>query len=196
MTEASTAILNYWFGTLDDNGLCAPSQHSLWFKASKATDLHCQEHFGEQLNAAMRGELDHWQESDTGLIALIVLLDQMTRNIHRNTAQAFAGDAQALSLALEATSGERHLALPAIHRVFLYLPLEHSEDLPVQERCVALFSALVDEYGEEAMGGYSRYAVAHRDVIAQFGRFPHRNAQLGRQSTPRELEYLATHGGF
>jgi uncharacterized protein (DUF924 family) len=196
MAEAITAILTYWFGALDDNGLSAPEQHGLWFKSGLETDQQCREKFGDQVSAATRGELQHWQDSDSGLVALILLLDQVTRNIYRNTPQAFCGDARALTLALDAIAAGRHRQLPAIHRVFLLLPLEHSEKLEVQEQCVALFAGLVEESGEQAMGGFRQYAVAHRDVIALFGRFPHRNAVLGRHSTPEEREYLATHGGF
>lgn len=195
MNDAIETIHDTWFGELDAHGLSAPRYHSLWFTKSDATDRSLQQQFGELLRRAQRGELDHWVESDKGLIALIVLLDQFSRNIHRDSAAAFAADPQALAIAQQAISTGRHLRLPLIHRVFLYLPLEHCEDLAVQEQCVQLFEALAAE-GGEALSSYAQYAVAHRDVIQAFGRFPHRNAIVGRTSTAAELEYLNTHGGF
>jgi len=190
------AIHSYWFGTLDDTGLSDTDHRRLWFSASDATDDYLRQHFGAALAQALAGKHDDWIETDRGLIALIVLLDQFSRNIHRGSAAAFAGDPAALALAQQAIASGRYQRLPAIHQVFLYLPLEHCEDLDVQEECVALFEELAGVTGSEELADFSRYAVAHRDVIAQFGRFPHRNAILGRTSTARELAYLEQHGGF
>ena len=194
MTQSIDAILAFWFGTLDEHGMCAPEQQARWFKSSDETDQLCRDNFATLVQQAIAGELDHWQASDCGVIALIILLDQLTRNIFRGTPQAFAGDQHALDIAQRAISAGRHLDLPAIHRVFLYLPLEHSENLPVQEQCIELFAQL--SAVQQAFTGFERYAIAHRDVIAQFGRFPHRNDILGRVSTEAELEYLKSHGGF
>lgn len=196
MAEVINDILGFWFGALDEQGLSLPEQNSLWFKASEITDQRCRKHFGAAHSQAIDGELDHWAKTDSGLMALIVLLDQFSRNIYRGTPQAFSGDARALAQAQEAINAGRHLQLPAIHRVFLYLPLEHSETLAVQETCVELFAGLEVVTSHEIFAGFSRYAVAHRDAIAQFGRFPHRNAILQRESTEAELQYLETHGGF
>lgn len=193
--SAIDAVHHCWFGELDAQGLSAPRFHALWFTKSESTDQMLQRQFGDLLPRARRGELDTWIASDRGLIALIVLLDQFSRNIHRDTPDAFSADDKALALALQAIAAGRHLQLPLIHRVFLYLPLEHCEDLAIQEQCVSLFDALVAA-GGEAMAGYAQYAVAHRDVIKQFGRFPHRNHILGRTSSQAELDYLETHGGF
>ena len=189
-------ILMFWFGPLGNEGLSAPAQHGLWFKSSADTDDKCRELFGAAVEQAIEGGLDDWAASDRGLIALMVLLDQFPRNIYRGTAAAFSGDAHALPLALQAITEGRHLELPLIHRVFLYLPLEHCEDLAVQEQCVSLFEDMARSTGLSQMADFSRYAVAHRDVIAQFGRFPHRNIILERPSSPAELEHIATHGGF
>ena len=196
MTDTIDAIHDFWFGDLDDKGLCKSDRHSLWFGASDATDAFCREQFGSSLALALDEQLQIWAGTDRGLTALVLLLDQFTRNIHRGTAQAFAGDPIALALAQDAIATGRHLRLPVIHRVFLYLPLEHCEDLAVQESCVALFKALAQQTGHSQFDGFTRYAVAHRDVIAQFGRFPHRNAALGRKSSAAELAYLKIHGGF
>lgn len=196
MTDTIEAIHDFWFGELDDNGLCASDRQALWFGANAETDAVCRARFGASLAQALDGQLQGWAGTDRGLVALVVLLDQFSRNIHRGSAQAFAGDARALSLSQEAISTGRHLRLPAIHRVFLYLPLEHCEDLAVQEQCVALFEELARLMGHPQFAGFARYALAHRDVIARFGRFPHRNAALGRASSADELAHLEKHGGF
>ena len=196
MSDALEAIHDFWFGELDENGLCASDRHSLWFGASEKTDTFCREHFGASLALALAGQLQHWPQTARGLVALVVLLDQFSRNIHRDTPLAFAGDPLALALAEDAIATDRHLRLPAIHRVFLYLPLEHCEDPAVQEVSVTLFRALAKQARHPRFDAFSRYAIAHRDVIAQFGRFPHRNAALGRKSSTEELAYLEKHGGF
>ena len=186
----------FWFGELDSDGLCAPERNALWFSSSEETDRSCRERYTGLLEQAIAGDLEDWAESDEGLVALVVLLDQFSRNIHRGTPRAFAGDAGALRLALTALDCSQHLGMPAIHRVFLYMPLEHSEDPALQDRCVALFEELAAQFPGRQVAGFTRYAVAHRDVIARFGRFPHRNEILGRESTSEELSWLQTHGGF
>lgn len=196
MLAAIDEIHQFWFASLDERGMSPVEQNALWFKSSEETDQICRKRFGHLVEAAMSGELQDWEASDRGLIALIILLDQIPRNIHRGTPGAFAGDARALTLAQHCITHGHHQRLPAIHQVFLFLPLEHSEDIEVQEECVELFRELKAITGLEAMEGYMRYAMAHRDVISEFGRFPHRNVILGRQSKPEELEYLDTHGGF
>jgi len=196
VSRAIDDILEFWFGELDAAGLCVTDRSALWFGSSEETDKTCRERFGALLQQALRGQLDHWAEDDRGLVALVVLIDQFSRNVHRGTPRAFAGDPRALALACAAIDAGRHRQLPAIHRVFLYLPLEHSEDLAMQARCVALFEELVEDSGRTEVESFLRYAVAHRDVIARFGRFPHRNAILGRPSTDTEQDYLANNGGF
>lgn len=196
MTAIIEEIHEFWFGELDANGRCVSDRHALWFGASDATDASCRDRFGAALALALEGKLDDWAQTDRGLVALIVLLDQFSRNIHRGTAQAFAGDARALSMSQAAINSGRHLRLPVIHRVFLYLPLEHCENLAVQEQCVALFEELAQLTGLPQFAGFARYAAAHREVIASFGRFPHRNAALGRTSSAAELAHIEQHGGF
>ena len=190
------AIHEFWFGALDDGGMCAPDRHKLWFSASPETDQFCRERFGELVERAVAGELERWEASDRGLVALILLLDQFTRNIHRGTPAAFAGDERALDLAQQTIVAGHHQRFPAIHQVFLYMPLEHNENIDIQEECVTLFEELAEVTGNEQIGKFCRYAVAHREVIEKFGRFPHRNAIQGRQSSPEELEFLDKHGGF
>ena len=192
----ATAILDFWFGALDPRGMPDPAMHGLWFRTSEETDLSCRRQFGDDVWHALAGALAGWPQSDRGLVALVILLDQFTRNIFRGTPAAFSGDERALALALAAVDAGRHLRMPAIHRVFLYLPLEHSEVLAHQEHCLRLFDELIGANDLPAIVDFRRYAAAHRDVIARFGRFPHRNAILGRESTAEELDYLAQHGGF
>jgi uncharacterized protein (DUF924 family) len=196
MDKQIDAIHDFWFGELDDNGLCLHDHNALWFSASAATDDSCRSLFGASVEQALGGDLQTWAHSDKGLIALILLLDQFTRNIYRGTADAFAGDSRALALAQHCIATGHYQRLPAIHQMFLYLPLEHCEDLEIQEECVTLFTELAAITGNPQISSACRYAVAHREVIAQFGRFPHRNTILGRQSSPPELSYLETHGGF
>jgi uncharacterized protein (DUF924 family) len=196
MQAAIHDILAFWFGPLDATGMARPEQHKLWFSASDAVDADLRQRFGALVERALAGELQAWADDDAGLVALVLLLDQFTRNIFRGTPRAFGGDPQALALARETVAAGRHRQLPAIHRVFLYLPLEHCEDLATQDQCLRLFAELERDTNDESIAGFQRYAVAHREVIAQFGRFPHRNAILGRESTPQELEHLAHHGGF
>lgn len=197
MDNTAAAVLSFWFGDIDQNGMSAPQQQALWFKKSAETDSAIREQFGPLYDKALADALQHWALEEQALIALIVVLDQFSRNLHRDSALAFSGDEKALALALGAIASGMHKQMPAIHRVFLYLPLEHSEQLDLQNQCVVLFEELARENARDgAFEDFLRYAIAHRDVIRQFGRFPHRNAILGRVSTPEEQDYLKTHSGF
>ncbi|MEM9255675.1 MAG: DUF924 family protein [Pseudomonadota bacterium] len=196
MKDPIEQLHNFWFGALDDIGMPIEDRNELWFGAQQQTDDACRHRFSGLLVKALAGELEHWHDTDRGLIALIVLLDQISRNVHRGDAGAFAGDARALSHSLRAINDQRHPRLPACHQVFLYLPLEHSEVLAHQNESVRLFDALATSRNSEAMQQFARYAHAHRDVIRRFGRFPHRNRVLGRKSSAEELDYLERHGGF
>jgi len=196
MDQQIEAIHDFWFGPLDEAGLCDPEKHDLWFKSNPQIDDLIRERFGELTARATAGELDHWADSGPGLVALVILLDQFNRNIHRGKPEAFAADEPALALAQHYIETGHYRRLPAIHQAFLYMPLEHAEDLEAQEECVTLFEELAAVTGSQLITDYIRYAAAHRDVITRFGRFPHRNAILGRASTAEELAYLETHRGF
>ena len=196
MTQPITQILDFWFGDLDDRGFSTAEKHKLWFTVSDSTDQQCKQLFGALVEQAVAGKLNRWADKDEGLIALVLLLDQFTRNIFRGTPAAFSGDDRALALSQEAIEHGRDQRLPAIHRVFLYMPLEHSEDLLVQETSVNCFAELAAQTGDKMFEGFCQYAQAHKDVVSSFGRFPHRNSILGRESTQQELEHLGTHGGF
>ncbi|MGB1139639.1 MAG: DUF924 family protein [Halioglobus sp.] len=197
MNDCIDDILDFWFGELDSAGIPVTNRNPLWFSRDDAVDAELQQRFGSWLQRGAAGELDHWAQDDRGLVALVILLDQFSRNIHRGSPLSFAADARALGLARAAIDSGRHEGLPIVHRAFLYMPLEHCEDLGAQEDCIALFATLADASGgHDIIRSFERYAVAHRDVIARFARFPHRNALLGRTSSEEELDYLEKHGGF
>ena len=159
-----------------------------WFGAGAAFDTQIQERFGETHLIAARGELADWENTAEGALALLLLTDQFPRNLYRHSAHAFATDAMAREIADRALARGFDARTAADLRAFFYLPFEHHEDAASQARSVALFETLGDKLGLE-------YAKLHADLIARFGRFPQRNAALGRISTPEEIAYLAQ-GGF
>lgn len=193
-------VLGFWFGTAENDTATAQSQRRLWWSKDAVVDADIRERFGALVSAAAAGRHDDWAATPRGRLALLVLLDQFPRNIYRDTAQAFAQDAQALQLALDGLTVGDDRKLRPIERVFCYLPLEHAESLNMQDRSVVLFNALAAEVAEADRGtftGYVDYALRHRDIVARFGRFPHRNRILGRESTPEEIEFLKQPGsGF
>ena len=186
------AILDFWF---------EGDRHAFrerWFKPNPAFDAEIGARFGSALGPAMAGALDGWAAAPAGALALCILLDQFPRNLHRGTPQAFAADAKAREIARAAVLRDRHdLALTPTERSFLYLPFEHSEAMADQDLAVALFEGLRDHPEHARPGGTVEYAWRHWQVIRRFGRFPHRNTVLGRESTPAELAFIAEPGsGF
>jgi uncharacterized protein (DUF924 family) len=158
-----------------------------WFRKDPAFDAEIRRRFGELHERATRGELDAWSASPEPLLALVVILDQFSRNLYRNDPRAFASDVRARDLTLAAIARGDDLGLLPVQRQFLYLPLEHSEEVADQDRAVELFHSL--ESFEETRG-LTAWAEKHRAIVQRFGRFPHRNAILGRASTPDEVEFL------
>jgi uncharacterized protein (DUF924 family) len=152
-----------------------------WWKQDVGFDDHLRKTFGEDVEAGIRGELDHWAGTPRGALALVILLDQFTRNIHRGTRRMYAGDAKAAATSLKLIERGEDRSLSNDERQFLYMPLMHSEDRALQQLSLEKFRAL---------GQNLSYAEEHAEVISRFGRFPHRNAILGRESTPEEIEYL------
>lgn len=195
--ERAEELLAVWFGPLDADGLPAPARVRRWFAVDPGFDESLRRVFAPDLAAARRGELDGWQATPRGRLALVLLLDQLGRNLHRGTPEAFAGDARALALARAAlAAGDADRLLP-IEQVFLLLPFEHAEDPDAQATSVAGFERLLaaaPARGRPLFEEFLDYARRHRDVIARFGRFPHRNAALGRATTPEEAAFLATPG--
>ena len=180
MDERARDVLTFWFEE------STPKQ---WFAKDDAFDAAIRERFGDVQHQASNGMLDHWAETPDGAFALIIVLDQFSRNLYRNDARAFADDAKARGILRDMLIKGWDQEIAEDRRAFLYLPFEHSEALADQERSVELFATL----GEENL----RYAVAHKELIERFGRFPHRNAALGRESTQQEKDYLSKPGaGF
>lgn len=188
VSDTSFSVLAFWFGEQP-----GPAR-AQWFKKDAAFDADIRARFGALHEAAARRELEAWRASAEAMLALVIVLDQFSRNLHRDDARAFAQDAYALECAGEALRRGDDLQLLPVQRQFLYLPYEHSEDLADQERGVELMRSLE---AFEATRGLTSWAIRHRDIVARFGRFPHRNAVLGRPSTPEEVEFLKQPGsGF
>ncbi|MEO8135139.1 MAG: DUF924 family protein [Betaproteobacteria bacterium] len=186
------SVLDFWFLPPAAPGF--GEVRSEWFRKDPTFDEAIREQFGGLIEAALGGALDHWDIKTRGALARIIVLDQFTRNLFRNTARAFAGDAQALSAARALVDTASDRALPPVERWFVYMPFEHAEDIVMQERAITLFTALEADSKLDNLVGY---AVRHRDIIARFGRFPHRNRMLDRASTPDEIEFLKQPGsGF
>ena len=184
----SGPIYRFWFGEPPGES------RAEWFRKDASFDEEIRRRFGDVHAAAARRELDAWRAQPRSMMALVVVLDQFSRNLYRNDARAFAQDAYALEIAKQAVERGNDAALLPVERQFLYLPYEHSEDLADQERGLELLNALE---AFEPTRGCGEWARRHRDIIARFGRFPHRNAALGRASTAEEIEFLKTPGsGF
>jgi len=194
------AVLDFWFDTNASTQEERTARTRRWFARDDAFDAQIRTRFGTLVERAIDGELGpEWSATTRARLAQILLVDQFTRNAHRGSARAFAGDARAQRLALELVDSGDDRALAPIERVFAYLPLEHAEDAALQERSVALFEALAAQApaAERAsFDNYADYARRHRDVIARFGRFPHRNAALGRVNGADEQAWLDAGGGF
>lgn len=195
--ETPASVLAFWFGSAPAHAAPDPARLQLWFAKQPAVDAAMRERFGAWVDAAGRGALGGWLATPGGRLALILLADQFSRNIHRGTPAAFALDPLARQWAAEGLASGAFDALPPLQRLFTLMPLEHSESLADQDRCVALMRQLRDTVpadGRAAFDGFVDYAERHRDVIRRFGRFPHRNALIGRTSTPEELAFLQTPG--
>jgi uncharacterized protein (DUF924 family) len=180
-------VLLFWFGGPSERG----KRHRHWFEKSEAFDRRVRERFLPAYELGAAGGLARWKSEPRDCLALIVLLDQFPRNMFRGTPRAFAADAVALEAARRAVAQGHDQALLPVERLFAYLPFEHSETLEDQQRACELMQPL--EAFEETADAY-RYAVAHRDIIQRFGRFPHRNAILGRASTSEEIDFLKQPG--
>jgi uncharacterized protein (DUF924 family) len=189
MNVAPGEVLDFWFGSPGSAGFGLPRE--LWFRKSEATDALMRDRFGACVEAALRGELDPWADGDgRDALALVLLLDQFTRNVFRDSARAFAGDEAALALARRLVADGRDRLLAPLERWFAYLPFEHSERIDDQRESLRLFGALAQEGLAEPLV----WAQKHHDVIARFGRYPHRNELLGRESTAEEKEFLTGPG--
>ena len=186
-------LLDYWFAGAEESPQLAGERGRFWFGSSDEVDAEICERFGGRVRAAMRGELGGWLETPRGTVALLLLLDQFTRNVFRGTSEAFSADPLALEVASSLIDSGREEELPWVYRALLHLPFEHSESIHDQRRCVELCraaAAAAPPEWKELMTGYIQWSVGHLEVVERFGRFPHRNEVLGRESAPEEVEYL------
>lgn len=190
--ERAQTVLDFWFGAsgTPEHG----TSRAEWFKKDDAFDAEIKEQFMGDYEAARDGAYDLWGDEAYGALALLVLLDQFPRNLFRDDPRAFATDEKALRIAQAMVARGGDKSLTKEEQFFVYLPYEHAEDLAMQERCLRLTAAMPQGTGENSP---YHWAKKHRDVIAKFGRFPHRNKILGRENTPEEEAYLADRGaGF
>jgi len=184
------AVIDFWFGApgSPERG----TTREAWFRKDPAFDASIAQRFSGLVERALGGELRDWDAQPASALARILLLDQFTRNIFRDTARAFAGDALALQAAQALVASGQDRALPPEQRSFVYMPFEHAENLAAQDEAVRLFARLEAE--APALTGLVDWAQRHRAIVARFGRFPHRNALLGRASTAEELAFLEQPG--
>ncbi len=187
-------ILSFWFR---ERTLSAPqidARMDVWFGDDPDFDAEILSDYAHDVERASDGELDHWAQTPSGRLALILLLDQFRRNIFRGTPEAFSKDKVALKLCIEGAMGNLDSGLAPIYRVFFYMPLQHAESRKVQEKSIGLFSKIANAVSptyKETFETIAQFAELHADIVMQFGRFPHRNKMLGRENTPEEEEYLS-----
>ncbi|BBP68359.1 hypothetical protein PHLH6_03630 [Pseudomonas sp. Seg1] len=197
MTAPWQPLLDWWFGHAESPDDISADKGGLWFGKKDSQDLEARERFGVFVDQALAGGLTEWTQRPEGWLALVLLLDQLPRMIFRDTPKAFSGDLRAQKLVAQGIAADFDRQLKPIQRVFIYLVFEHCENLAVQNEAVSRFIDLVAEQpeGERAVFADNLdYAERHQKVIASFGRFPHRNAVLGRESTAEELVFLSEPG--
>ena len=194
-------ILGYWFGELKESEAPSSDYYKIWFEKGIEIDEYIKNKFEEDLKCAIEGKLKNWEDKPRGTLALIILLDQFSRNIYRGTANAFAQDSLALEICLRGIEKGFDKMLHPVERLFFYMPLEHSEDLEIQKKSVEYFFMMGKLYPTppslaSMASVFRKYAEMHYVIIERFGRFPHRNEVLGRESTPEEIEFLKQPGSL
>lgn len=197
--ENVSEILNFWFGDLTENGVPSSEKQELWWSKDPEIDLYIKNNYEKYINSAVSGKLDHWKKTSHGLLAYIIILDQFSRNIYRNSKRAFSQDKIALNTASEAVSTGLEAGLKSVEKIFLYMPYMHSEMLSDQLISIKKYSDLVNENKShiilhDLLEQSEEYAYRHYEIIKKFGRYPHRNIILGRESTNEEIEFLRTGG--
>lgn len=193
MTDRVHTLLNFWFGDLGFADLPTSDRTNLWFGESETLKQTITQTFGSDYKAAVEGNLTEWSNTPRGRLALIILFDQFSRYLHRNSSHAFDFDKKAQDLCIEGLKQRMDQSLTLIERVFFYMPLVHAEDAEIQEESIQLFQSLVSLSMTETTQVYQlflAYAYAHFRVIKEFGRFPQRNVILGRPSTDAEVAFL------
>ena len=197
MTDAVETVLSFWFGDLDGPYDVDRSKSRLWWRGGAETDAYVTEHFGDLVRQACAGALEGWTATPRGTLALVVLLDQLTRNIFRGRPEAYQGDVLAQSLVRHALGEGQDRELRLIERSFLYMPLVHAEDREAAKQALALFTALSADIKAAPVQDHPDFlgsAQRHADIVLQFGRYPHRNRLFGRESTEEELAFMKDGG--
>jgi uncharacterized protein (DUF924 family) len=191
------AIIEFWFREQELTAPQIDQRMDIWFGSDDVFDHECKKEFSDEVDRATEGKLDHWAHEARGRLALILVLDQFRRNIYRGTAEAFSMDKAALKLCVEGAMAKKDQGLTPIQRAFFYMPLQHAESAKVQAKSVELFTKLAETVSptyRETFETMTQFAELHRDIVDQFGRFPHRNQLLNRENTPEENEYLSADG--
>jgi len=192
-SPSAQEVLNFWFGDGLRQDWPSENLDPLWFGGGTEQDTTIRHRFGALVESALGGGLTEWETDLPTRLALVIVLDQFSRNAYRGQARAFAGDARAQQLVLAALAAGEDDNLARVGRVFLCIPLMHAEDLALQERCVECFASLHENSPpalREKLAGNLHFAIEHRDTIQRFGRFPHRNAALRRESSAEEVLFL------
>jgi len=190
-------VLKFWFGDLEETPAYFEFRNRMWFQGGAAVDFEIKRNFEPLLNKLIKGKYEDWRHQPEGRLAMILVLDQFSRNIFRESPKAFAQDPEALRLTAEGIALHMDQRLSLIQRIFFYLPLEHSEDLKNQASSVRHYQELHELAPAKLKKGFAEtldYAVRHQKIIERFGRFPHRNRVLQRESTPEEIEFLKQPG--
>ncbi len=186
-------ILNMWFREREHELPGLDARVSFWFGEDPERDIQIRHRFGSLIKRASANELDHWAKIPLGRLALIIIIDQFRRNVYRGTPQAFSHDRMALKLCVEGAIAKHDKQLSLVQRVFFFMPMQHIESLKVQNKSVTVFEGLAKAASgteKDTFQTFADFAELHRDIIEQFGRFPHRNPILGRESSDLEKEYL------
>jgi uncharacterized protein (DUF924 family) len=197
VNEIFEEVLAFWFGDSLDSPDAVDARSELWFAQNNSFDRSIRDRFGSLPDRALAGEFEHWRREPRPALALVLVLDQFPRNLYRGSPRSYEFDSKACEIALASIEAGFDQSLHPLEASFLYLPLEHSENLLLQERSVQLFEKLIPRAPVELRASFEQsaeFAVRHREVIRRFGRFPHRNAVLGRRSSQEELAYLESGG--
>jgi len=192
-------VLSFWFGDLKENEAPSEAHRKMWWIKDTENDNRIKDNFGNDLRLAIDGELDDWKKSPEGSLALIILLDQFSRNIYRDTNKAFSQDEMSLQICTEGIDNGFDKELHPVKRILFNMPLMHSESMDMQEKSLECFSGLAQEFTEpesiaSTVSNSYQYALRHYEIIKRFGRYPHRNEILGRESTTEEIEFLGEPG--
>jgi uncharacterized protein (DUF924 family) len=198
-TKEIDRILDFWFGSLIENEIPSEEYRRKWWVKDHENDMRIKNQFGDSFELAKKGGLNHWKANSEGTLALIILLDQFSRNIFRDTEEAFSQDQEAIEICINGIKKGFDNELHPIQRIFYYMPLMHSEDMGMQEKSIECFCNLEKQFTtpesiSKMISSSSDYAFKHYVIIKRFGRYPHRNKILGRESTQEEIEFLSQPG--